>query len=384
VYERALAISPREAVARERREEIWRRRALAALKADDLQNAQHAYEQAGDGAEVKRITELGAQRMLEQALAEARSHEQREEWEQATRIYQRLMIANPADSRWHEAIERTKTEQKLSQWYTQATEALAQRNWPQGIVLLSELGRARPGYKDTARLRSQAQQSLNAEVSASEQREDWRGAEGLYQYLAENMPQEEQWQRELARLATERELSQQYAAGLIAVRQRNWNQAFDSLSAVVRTRPSYKDAEKLLQRAERGQQGRSGLLHLPAWAWAAVAIIVLALGVGAYETRPMWYPITAREYYDRGLSRQQRGSYDPAIADFTQALALQADYADAFHRRGETYLTKGSYEQAIEDFTHEISIDSQRTAAFSSPAHAYIHLQRYSEAITDY
>src|SRR6266545_5185598 len=217
IYERALVVSPREAVARERREEIWRRRALAALKADN--------------------------------------HEQREEWEQAIKIYQRLMVANPTDSRWHEAIERTKTEQKLSQWYTQAADALTQRNWPQAIMILSELVRARPGYKDTAQMRSQAQQSLDAEVRAHEQREDWRGAQALYQKLAEHMPEDEQWQRELARLSIEGELSEQYAAGLIAVRQRKWNEAFESLSAVIRARPSYKDAEKLLRRAERGQQG---------------------------------------------------------------------------------------------------------------------------------
>src|SRR6266508_1995805 len=76
IYERALVVSPREAVARERREEIWRRRALAALKADNLEHAQETYAQAGDSAEVKRITELGAQRTLEQALASAISHEQ--------------------------------------------------------------------------------------------------------------------------------------------------------------------------------------------------------------------------------------------------------------------------------------------------------------------
>ncbi len=384
IYERALVVSPREAVARERREEIWRRRALAALKADNLEHAQEAYAQAGDSAEVKRITELGAQRTLEQALASAINHEQREEWEQAIKIYQRLMVANPTDSRWHEAIERTKTEQKLSQWYTQAADALTQRNWPQAIMILSELVRARPGYKDTAQMRSQAQQSLDAEVRAHEQREDWRGAQALYQKLAEHMPEDEQWQRELARLSIEGELSEQYAAGLIAVRQRKWNEAFESLSVVIRARPSYKDAEKLLRRAERGQQGKTGLQPLPAWAWAVIALVVLALGVGVYYTRPLVFPISAEEYYNRGVSRQTNLSYDLAIADYTQAIALQSDYAEAYHQRGRTYLGKGSYQQAVDDFTQEIKIDSQRTAAFSSRAEAYMHLNRYQEAITDY
>jgi tetratricopeptide (TPR) repeat protein len=198
------------------------------------------------------------------------------------------------------------------------------------------------------------------------------------------MPQEEQWQREIARLSIERDLNEQYAAGLIAVRQRNWNEAFESLSAVIRARPSYKDAEKLLQRAERGQQGKAGLPHLPIWAWATIVITVLALVGGGVYTRPIWYPITAGEYYNRGLSRQQSGSYDLAITDFTQAIALQSDYADAYHQRGSTYLDKGSYQQAIDDFTQEIKIDSQRHDAFSSRAKAYLQLKRYQEAIADY
>jgi tetratricopeptide (TPR) repeat protein len=384
VYERVLAVSPREAVARARREEIWRRRALAALKANDLEQAQQAYQQAGDSTEVKRITELGAQRTLEQAIAEAQNHEQREEWEQAIKIYQRLMVANPTDVRWHEALTRTKTEQKLRQWYTQAADALTQRNWPQAIMLLSELARARPGYKNTAQMRSQAQQSLDEEVRAREQREDWGGAQSLYQKLSENMPEDEQWQREIARLTIERELSERYAAGLIAVRQRNWDEAFESLSAVIRARPSYKDAEKLLRRAERGQQGKARLPQLPAWAWATIMIAVLALGVGAYYGRPIVFPISAEEYYNRGVRRQGNLSYDLAIADFTQAIALQANYADAYHQRGSTYLDKGAYQQAEADFTAEIKIDGQRAAAYASRAEAYMLLQRYQEAISDY
>jgi tetratricopeptide (TPR) repeat protein len=383
-YERALEVSPRETVARERRDEIWRRRGLAALKADDLQHAQQAYERAGDSAEVKRITELGAQRMLEQAIAAARSHEQREDWEQATRIYQRLMAQNPADTRWHEAIGRTKAEQKLKLSYGQAVEALDQRNWPQAIIILSELGQARPGYKDAARLRNQAQQSFNAEVRAREQSEDWGGAEALYRALAEHMPQEEQWRREIARLASERELGEQYAAGLVAVRQRNWDQALESLSGVVRARPSYRDAEKLLHRAERGRQGKPSSLRLPGWAWVCIAMLMLAVGVGAFYTRPYWRPITASEYFERGLSRKTNSSYDLAITDFTQAIALQPDYADAYHQRGIIYVDKGFYQQAIEDFTREIEIDAQRTQARSSRASAYMQLQQCDQAIGDY
>jgi tetratricopeptide (TPR) repeat protein len=114
-------------------------------------------------------------------------------------------------------------------------------------------------------------------------------------------------------------------------------------------------------------------------------VAVLALAGGLFYTRPAWYPITASEYYNRGETRLQSGSYDLAIADFTQAIALQSDFADAFHGRGQTYMLKGSYDQAANDFSDEIKIDGlQRPAAYVSRADAYMQLKRYTEAMSDY
>jgi tetratricopeptide (TPR) repeat protein len=382
-YERVLAVSPREAVARERRTSIWRRRAEAALKAGDLEQAQQAYEQATDSAEAKRIRDLQARQAIEQAIAEAEAYERREEWDQASAIYQRLMAEEPAEPRWHAALERIKAERDLSQEYTQATDALHQRNWPTAVAALSEIGQARPNYKNAAELRGQAQGELNAEAREREQREDWTGALALYEVLAAKMPQEEHWRREIARLTSERELSEHYSAGLVALRRRNWDEAFDMLSQVVRARPGYKDAEKLLARAERGQQGKFTLPQLPIWAAVTIMLVVVALGAGGYYIRPSVFPISAQEYYNRGMSRQADGKLDLAIADFTQAIALQPDYADAYHQRASAYLGKEAFQQAIDDFTKEITIDPQRTVDDGRP-YAYMHLQQYDLAIADY
>jgi tetratricopeptide (TPR) repeat protein len=382
-YERVLAVSPRETVARERREGIWRRRAEAALKAGDLEQAQHAYEQASHSAEAQRIRDLQARQAIEQAVAEAEAYEQREEWSKASAIYQRLMGEDPAEPRWHAALERIKAERDLSQEYTQAADALHQRNWPTAVAALSEIGQARPNYKNAAELRGQAQSELNAEARTREQREDWTGALALYEVLAAKMPQEEHWRREIERLSAERELSEHYAAGLVALRQRKWDEAFDLLSQVVRARPGYKDAEKLLARAERGRQGKLSRTQLPAWAWAAIVLVALALGAGGYYIRPSVFPISAEEYYNRGVSRQTAGQLDLAIADYTQAIALQPQYADAYHQRASSYMGKEAYQQAIDDFTMEITIDPQRTIC-DCRAEAYMHLQQYDLAIADY
>jgi tetratricopeptide (TPR) repeat protein len=383
IYERVLVVSPREAVAQEHRTQILRRRAQAALKAGDLPLAQQSYEQAGDLAEAKQVAKRTAAKALEQAAAKAQSHEKREEWDQAIAIYQQLMSDDPAEPRWHDAIARVKAELRLSQWYLHSKSATQQGDWPRAIALLADIERVKPRYKDTAQLRGQAQEALNKEIRAREQREDWAGALALYTELAERMPQEAHWQREITRLTGARELSEQYANGLVALRKRNWDEAFDALSAVVRARPGYKDAAKLLQRAERGQQGKRRWLQLPAWGWAIVILAVLGLSVGGYYIRPWYFPISAEEYYNRGLSRVSSRSYDLAIADFTQAIALQADYADAYYQRGHTYWLKDDNQRAVDDLTQSIKINPNKVESYTTRASAYRALNQFDLALAD-
>ena len=58
----------------------------------------------------------------------------------------------------------------------------------------------------------------------------------------------------------------------------------------------------------------------------------------------------------------EREDYDRAIADFDQAIRLDAKNANAFYNRGIAYHEKHDYDRAIADFDQAIKLDRQAGA----------------------
>ena len=66
---------------------------------------------------------------------------------------------------------------------------------------------------------------------------------------------------------------------------------------------------------------------------------------------------TAAVMTARGIERFGEGKYQEAIDQFTKALALDPDYADALQRRAEAYAQMGRSEQAAQDRRHHQGLD---------------------------
>src|SRR5689334_20148740 len=65
---------------------------------------------------------------------------------------------------------------------------------------------------------------------------------------------------------------------------------------------------------------------------------------------------TAQAYLQRGDSYADRHEYDRAIADYTQAIHLQPEYAEAYNNRGYAYYWQGQYPNAITDYDRAIAL----------------------------
>ena len=59
---------------------------------------------------------------------------------------------------------------------------------------------------------------------------------------------------------------------------------------------------------------------------------------------------TAQEHFNQGVASYDSGDLKQAIADFTQALDLNLDFAEAYNNRGLAYKDSGDLEQAIADY----------------------------------
>jgi tetratricopeptide (TPR) repeat protein len=65
----------------------------------------------------------------------------------------------------------------------------------------------------------------------------------------------------------------------------------------------------------------------------------------------------ATAYTNRCLVRTQNRENDPAIADCTQAIAIEPGNAFAYAQRGEAYCQKGDIERCVADFDEAMRID---------------------------
>ncbi len=91
----------------------------------------------------------------------------------------------------------------------------------------------------------------------------------------------------------------------------------------------------------------------------------------------------AAAYSKRGVAYLRAGRYDPAIADFTKAIALAPDFAEAWNNRATAYGAKGRYDRAIADATRAIALKPDYPLAYSNRARARHLKGQDAEALTD-
>lgn len=73
-----------------------------------------------------------------------------------------------------------------------------------------------------------------------------------------------------------------------------------------------------------------------------------------------------------------------AITEFTRAILIDPNYAEAYIKRGFTYFQLERYKEAISDFTHTLSLDRYIADAYSSRGDVYHALEDLAKAVDDY
>jgi len=90
-------------------------------------------------------------------------------------------------------------------------------------------------------------------------------------------------------------------------------------------------------------------------------------------------------YLKRGESLCGARQHDRAIADYTTAIQLKPDYAEAYNDRGFAYYLKGNGERAIADFTRAIELRPNYPKAYNSRGVAYMsHGYGAAKSIPDF
>jgi tetratricopeptide (TPR) repeat protein len=95
-------------------------------------------------------------------------------------------------------------------------------------------------------------------------------------------------------------------------------------------------------------------------------------------------PDYAKAYYERGVAHLRKTDYDRSIVDFNQVIRLDPDYALAYNDRGLAYDNKGDPDRAIADYNQVIRLDPDYALAYNNRGLAYDNKGDPDRAIADY
>ena len=111
----------------------------------------------------------------------------------------------------------------------------------------------------------------------------------------------------------------------------------------------------------------------------AVTVLALLITTGCSDELS-----TPQEYFDRGNSHFDDVKFEKAIADYSQAIRIDPEYATAYNNRGLSYHQLGIYEKEIQDYTEAIRIDPEYADAYYNRALSYADLGQHEKAHADF
>jgi len=95
-------------------------------------------------------------------------------------------------------------------------------------------------------------------------------------------------------------------------------------------------------------------------------------------------PNFAPVYRDRGVAYSYSGDYDKALADFNQALRLNPNDPAAYRERGNVYGFQGDDTRAFADYNRAIDVNPEYSSAYVNRGNVYSRRGDHDRAIADY
>jgi protein O-mannosyl-transferase len=93
---------------------------------------------------------------------------------------------------------------------------------------------------------------------------------------------------------------------------------------------------------------------------------------------------SATAYNNRGLSMDEMGQRDKAIADFSRAISMEPGNYFAYNNMGVMYGKDGQYQRSIDYFLKAISINPEHTDSYCNLGLSYFYLKQYDIALENY
>ncbi len=115
---------------------------------------------------------------------------------------------------------------------------------------------------------------------------------------------------------------------------------------------------------------------------AIAFVVVLALAIGWFLLQRGEQP--ARIHYMRAFAAAEKKENDNAIAEYSNAIALDPRDADARYGRAVVWLERKEYAKATADFDSAIELDPHLQYAYYGRANARVYTNEFDRALADY
>ena len=95
-------------------------------------------------------------------------------------------------------------------------------------------------------------------------------------------------------------------------------------------------------------------------------------------------PSDPASHFSRGFCFSRKGEWDKAIADYDQAIKLDAAYNEVYRERGFAWAIKGDYQKAFVDLDRAVSLLKKEPSAWVRRGYAYTRQGESAKAIADF
>ncbi|WP_419547741.1 tetratricopeptide repeat protein [Microcystis sp.] len=89
-------------------------------------------------------------------------------------------------------------------------------------------------------------------------------------------------------------------------------------------------------------------------------------------------------YGNRGVLYYNQQKYELALSDYSKAIDINPNYADAYNNRGNLYKDLQKYDLALSDYSKAIDINPNDALAYNNRGNLYYNQQKYELALSDY
>jgi tetratricopeptide (TPR) repeat protein len=113
-------------------------------------------------------------------------------------------------------------------------------------------------------------------------------------------------------------------------------------------------------------------------------VVARAIAQITTEPKPTNKQLSAEEYFNRALEKQEAKDYDGAITDYNNAIELNPKLSEAYNNRGTAHADKGNLDGAITDYNNAIELNPKFGEAYNNRGTTHADKGNLDGAITDY